>query len=162
VSLSSLRFHFRDVAKIQVSSSGPVVEALSFGLECMALLFIIFLRHSNFQYLTGFNCLYFISTLIFIYLLNTQWVLTTLRSTLKLAVAHLSGIHLAAIHTRASFYANYFRFEDKDAHISGNWSANVRWCRWGISMQHYGITRMNDTEGYRIHYILYNGHLQLP
>jgi len=45
---------------------------------------------------TDFKCVYFSSILIFIHLLNPQWVLATLRSQLKLAVENLSGIHLAA------------------------------------------------------------------
>jgi len=83
-----------------------MVVALSFGLECMALVFIIFMRLGHFQYLTDISCLYFLSVSIFICVLNPQWVLATLRTQVKLAVANLSGIHLAAIRSHDGFYAN--------------------------------------------------------
>jgi len=85
---------------------------ISFGLECMAWVIIILLRLGHFQHLTNFNCLYFLSILIFIYVLNPQWVIATYSrngfSSAKVSCReHVRyRLRLAAIRCHAGFYAN--------------------------------------------------------
>jgi len=63
----------------------------------------------HFQYLTDFNCLYFLLILIFIYVLNPQWVIATYSrngfSSAKVRCRELVRyrLHLAAIRSLVGF-----------------------------------------------------------